>query len=102
MSGSAIETQTPGSIPAPTGNSPQPLKVLVVDDEPLIRWSLRKRPGPRGHRRDRGGHAAEALRLIRPSPDRFDVVILDYRLPDRQDLTLLQEVRRSLPQRRCS
>lgn len=43
------------------------------------------------------GDAAQALELLGAEPDRFDVVLLDYRLPDRQDLTLLDEVRRMAP-----
>lgn len=73
------------------------LNVLVVDDEPLIRWSLRRGLGARGHRVAEAGDAAQALELLGAEPDRFDVVLLDYRLPDRQDLTLLDEVRRMAP-----
>jgi DNA-binding NtrC family response regulator len=71
--------------------------VLVVDDEPLIRWSLRKGLTRSGHEVTEAGTAAEALELIGAGPGSFDAVILDYRLPDRRDLSLLKEVRASLP-----
>jgi two-component system, NtrC family, response regulator AtoC len=73
------------------------LAILVVDDEPLIRWSLRKALTNRGHRVVEAGAGAQALALIAADPAGFDVVILDYRLPDRQDLSLLRDVRQLVP-----
>ena len=73
------------------------LRVLVVDDEPLIRWSVRQGLLQRGHHVAEASCGADAVTLLRESPDRFDVVILDYRLPDNHDLTLLDEVRRLAP-----
>jgi DNA-binding NtrC family response regulator len=74
-----------------------PLAVLVVDDEPLIRWSLRQGLLDRGHVVTTAATAAEALGEIANARQSFDVVILDYRLPDRRDLTLLDDVRRLSP-----
>ncbi len=76
---------------------PAGLRVLVVDDEPLIRWSLRRGLGKRGHVVAEAGQATDALERIRRAPEPFDVVILDYRLPDRQDLSLLADVRALTP-----
>ena len=70
------------------------LTILVVDDEPLIRWSLRHGLARRGHQVTEAADAAGALTVLSVDPGRFDAVILDYRLPDRQDLTLLTEIRR--------
>jgi DNA-binding NtrC family response regulator len=73
-----------------------PLKVLVVDDEPLIRWSVRRGLSKRGHEVHEATTAAETLvALAADGP--FDVVVLDYRLPDRRDLSLLQQVRETSP-----
>jgi hypothetical protein len=36
--------------PAPPQKRTQPLKVHVVDDEPLIRWSVRRGLTKRGHK----------------------------------------------------
>jgi DNA-binding NtrC family response regulator len=77
--------------------NPSTLHVLVVDDEPLIRWSLRHGLVRRGHQVTEAGDAAQALNILSRDPDRFDAVILDYRLPDRQDLSLLTEVRQLAP-----
>ena len=73
------------------------LAVLVVDDEPLIRWSLMKGLSRRGHEVVEAGSGAMAMESIGTSTRRFDVVVLDYRLPDRRDLSLLEDVRRLLP-----
>jgi DNA-binding NtrC family response regulator len=83
--------------PAMTAENPAGLSVLVVDDEPLIRWSLNKGLTRRGHDVVEARTGAEALQSIGTTPDRFAVVLLDFRLPDRQDLTLLADVRRRLP-----
>jgi DNA-binding NtrC family response regulator len=77
--------------------NPARLSVLIVDDEPLIRWSLRKGLTKRGHEVVEADSAATALESIGTDSNRFGVVVLDYRLPDRQDLSLLRDVRRLLP-----
>jgi two-component system response regulator HydG len=71
--------------------------VLVVDDEPLIRWSLRKGLTNRGYMVAEAETGAEALSLLRNRADGFQAVVLDYRLPDRRDLSLLREVRALSP-----
>ena len=83
--------------PAMVAENPAHLSVLVVDDEPLIRWSLNKGLTRRGHKVVEARSGAEALQSIGTAPEPFAVVILDFRLPDRQDLTLLADVRRLLP-----
>ena len=79
------------------GENHAPLSVLVVDDEPLIRWSLMKGLTRRGHEVVEAASGAEALEAIGEDPNRFHVVVLDYRLSDRQDLSLLADVRHRLP-----
>lgn len=76
-----------------SAEKPAPLAILIVDDEPLIRWSLREALVARGHDVATAGTGADALLAIRAGLGRFDVVILDYRLPDRHDLSLLDDVR---------
>jgi DNA-binding NtrC family response regulator len=73
------------------------ISILVVDDESLIRWSLRQGLSERGHSVTTAASGAEALNAIKQAQAPFDVVILDYRLPDRQDLTLLEDVRHNSP-----
>lgn len=74
----------------------QSLKVLVVDDEPLIRWAVSRGLTKRGHEVHEAGSAAEALAQI-AAKGPFGAVVLDYRLPDRRDLSLLRQVLEANP-----
>jgi DNA-binding NtrC family response regulator len=71
--------------------------VLVVDDEALIRWSLSEALGERGYAVSEAGSAKMALEAIERAAQPFDVVLLDYRLPDSADLRLLAKVRELTP-----
>jgi DNA-binding NtrC family response regulator len=73
------------------------LRVLVVDDEPLIRWSLSETLEQSGHVVVEAGDAKSALGAVSASDERFDVVLLDYRLPDSNDLNLLAGIRKLAP-----
>ena len=75
--------------------SPQ-LRVLVVDDEPLIRWSLAQTLEQSGHSVAEAGDAESAIRSV-SAGEEFDVVLLDYRLPDSNDLKLLASIRKLAP-----
>ena len=77
-------------------NSPT-LRVLVVDDEPLIRWSLSEMLAESGHSVKEAADGASAIRALNEHGP-FDVVLLDYRLPDSNDLELLLTIRRMAPQ----
>jgi DNA-binding NtrC family response regulator len=72
------------------------LRVLVVDDEPLIRWSIAETLGGAGHRVAEAEDAASALRAIKDEPGP-DLVLLDFRLPDSNDLGLLAKIRQMAP-----
>jgi DNA-binding NtrC family response regulator len=72
-------------------------RVLVVDDEALIRWSLAEMLGERGYVVTEADNASMALAAIQQAQEPFDVVLLDYRLPDSADLRLLEIVRRIAP-----
>lgn len=78
--------------------NPRPLRVLVVDDELLIRWSLGEALAAAGYAVVEGRDAAEARRALRDQDHRPDLVLLDYRLPDSDDLGLLTTIRREAPQ----
>jgi DNA-binding NtrC family response regulator len=70
--------------------------VLVVDDEALIRWSMAETLGERGYVVTEAGDARAALAAIEKSGP-FDVVLLDYRLPDSADLRLLGTLKKLAP-----
>ena len=85
-----------GKIPQPARKSP-PLRILVVDDESLIRWSLAETLSESGHLVSEAGDAETALRKVTDADGSFDVVLLDYHLPDSHDLVLLSQIRRLAP-----
>lgn len=74
-----------------------PRRVLVVDDEPLIRWSVAETLAGLGLDVEQAGDAAAALHLMTDGPLEFDVIILDLRLPDMRDLSLMATMRQLQP-----
>ena len=72
-------------------------RILVVDDELLIRWSLSEALTAAGYAVVEGRDAAEARQAIRDQDHKPDVVVLDYRLPDSNDLGLLTTIRNEVP-----
>jgi DNA-binding NtrC family response regulator len=76
------------------------LRVLIVDDEPLIRWALAEALGARGHHVLESGDARSARTIVRETALDFDVVLLDYRLPDSDGLSLLASIRQQSPRAR--
>lgn len=73
-----------------------PLRVLIVDDEPLICWSLAEMLGECGVVVTQAGSGAATVCALANAPEP-DVVLLDYYLPDSHDLTLLVTVKRLAP-----
>ncbi|HTI39652.1 MAG TPA: response regulator [Vicinamibacterales bacterium] len=73
------------------------LRILVVDDEALIRWSLVQTLNDSGHETEEAWDAATAIRTVAETPRPFDVALLDLCLPDSKGLELLSEVRRLAP-----
>ncbi len=70
-------------------------RILVIDDEALIRKSLQSVLVDHGFEVDLAGSRAEALEIVaRRAPD---LVVLDLRLPDADGLDLLQELRAEDP-----
>jgi DNA-binding NtrC family response regulator len=87
----------------PTGDIPRVLEksaaltALVVDDEPLVRWSIAETLRGRGYEVLEAGDGDGALHAIFEGDVVPDVVLLDLRLPDCTDLRLLETVREILP-----
>jgi len=80
-----------------TVKNSHPLRVLVVDDEALIRWSLSELFADVGYDVTEAGDGASAVAEASEGEE-FDAIVLDYRLPDSNDLHLLEQIRQLQPQ----
>ena len=77
--------------PPTVKKSPSP-RVLVVDDEALIRWSLAESLSDAGYTVSEAGDGASAVAQA-SNGQVFDAIVLDDRLPDSNDLHLLETIR---------
>ncbi len=68
--------------------------ILVVDDEELVRWSLKERLTQEGYKVREAASVAEARRLFAKGQD---LVLLDVRLPDGDGVALLEEFKQAEP-----
>jgi len=67
------------------------VRVLVIDDEEMIRWALVQTLSAAGYEVVEAGTAGEGLRLFRELLPH--VVFLDLRLPDGDGLALLRQIK---------
>ncbi|HSL24553.1 MAG TPA: response regulator [Vicinamibacterales bacterium] len=73
-------------------------RILVVDDELLIRWSLNEGLARVGFEVLEAEDARGALARFGPDAPHIDAVVLDLRLPDSADLGLLRRIRELSPE----
>jgi DNA-binding NtrC family response regulator len=85
-------TFSPAEPPAPPR-----LRVLIVEDEPLLRWAISESLAAAGHTVMAADDGASAERIVSSPGLALDVILLDYRLPDSNDLGLLRRLRQMSP-----
>ncbi len=71
-----------------------PATILVVDDEQLIRWTLKQQLDARGFEVVEAGSGSEALAAF---DETIDLVLLDFRLPDTDGLAVLRQLKDRQP-----
>ena len=99
----SFPTVTPVPGPSPGGEFPLVRKksarrVLVVDDESLVRWSIAETLRAHGYEVAEAADGRSAMAAIVDPLTAPDAVLLDLKLPDGDDLGLLEAVRRLLPE----
>jgi two-component system, NtrC family, response regulator AtoC len=68
-------------------------KILIVDDEKLVRWALSQKCAEYGYLSAEAGTAEEALRALQSDPP--DAILLDVHLPDKSGMEVLAKLKES-------
>jgi signal transduction histidine kinase/ActR/RegA family two-component response regulator len=86
----------PSAEPVPAGEAPAP-RVLLVDDEVVVREALAAELADRGWRITQASDGPGALTLMETTPGGFDLLVTDLAMPGMSGLALLREARRRRP-----
>lgn len=82
--------------PAPLRQAPAPChSVLIIDDEPGVRWSLRHLLESNGFTVASASSGVEALKSLKAST--FRIVLVDAKLPDIDGINLARRIRVETP-----
>ena len=68
--------------------------LLVVDDEFGIRMIIKKYAEFEGHTVTEASDGMEAVNLVRKSPDKFDLIIMDVMMPELDGFSAVKEIRK--------
>ena len=73
----------------------QPRRILVVDDEPLVRYTVQLLLQDDGYVIDEAKNGTEALALF--EPEKFDMVFTDYSMPEMKGDQLAAAIKQRSP-----
>ncbi len=94
--------EQPSEQPPPRVDSivpaPQPLTVLLVEDEEMVRSVARRVLERHGMRVVEAENAAKALAIFRAQPSEFDVVVTDVVMPGMSGPAMVDELVRLVPE----
>jgi DNA-binding NtrC family response regulator len=71
-------------------------RVLVIDDESIVRTSCSRTLGPEGYEVVAAQNGSEGLRLLEEG--RFDLVLTDLKMPDMDGIEVLKKIKENWPQ----
>lgn len=71
-------------------------KILVIDDEKLIRWSLKEILSQEGYDVDTIDSAGEAIKLARDIP--YDLIIADLDIQDDNGIEMMKKIKEFRPE----
>ena len=80
------------------GNTIKPRKILIADDEYLIRWSLSQALSQQGYEVFSAENGTKAIEAIKAEP--FDYIITDLLMPETDGWRVLDTARQTWPQPR--
>src|SRR3569833_1266264 len=95
MQGRPTSCNFPSPLPVAASSAPRPMRILLVEDDPMIGKSLRQALQDEGYAVDwvRDGEAAHAA--LAASGEAYALVVLDLGLPRKGGLELLAELRQA-------
>lgn len=70
-------------------------KILVIDDEPIVRTSCIRSLSPEGYEVKLASSGKEALELL--EKESFNLVLLDLKMPDMDGIEVLKKIKDTWP-----